>query len=208
MKKKLLLLTIVTLMASLLLSLPFTVSAASFQQASHKPSVWAESQVNEAIAAKLVPQTLQSKYTQAITRTEFCTLVVALYEAVKGEPILERVTFHDTIDINVQKSAAIGVVGGTGDGYFSPDVNLTREQAAVILSALAEVLEKPLTENPPSFFDKGDISLWALTAVGQVQADGIMGGIGNNTFTPRALYTREQSIVTILKLYHAVKGTA
>jgi hypothetical protein len=40
---------------------------------------------------------------------------------------------------------------------------------------------------------------------GQMQATGIMGGVGNNTFAPKDPYTREQSIITIMRLYDVVK---
>jgi hypothetical protein len=96
-------------------------------------------QVNAAIAANLVPQNLQSKYSQATTRAEFCALAVALYENVTGKTITDRKTFDDTSDINVEKAGAIGVVSGMGNNKFSPNNLLTREQAATILSAVARL---------------------------------------------------------------------
>jgi len=170
--------------------------------ASDSPSSWAIEQVNEAISANIVPTTLQSRYNQPITRAEFCALAVALYENVKGE-ITERRTFADTNDVNVQKMAALGVVGGTDAtrNLFSPDTNLTREQAAVILARLAETLDNPLPKLDSRATDRGSFSSWAIEAIGQVQAVGIMGGTGNNMFSPSQPYTREQSILTILRLY-------
>lgn len=52
--------------------------------ASDTPSSWAVTEVNAAITANLVPQYLQSNYTQPITRAEFCALVVVLFEKVRG----------------------------------------------------------------------------------------------------------------------------
>ena len=46
---------------------------------------------------------------------------------------------------------------------------------------------------------------WAVDAVGQMQATGVMNGVGENTFAPDEDYTREQSIVTIMRLYDIVK---
>jgi len=34
-----------------------------------------------------------------------------------------------------------------------------------------------------------------------VQAADIMGGVGNNIFSPHGTFTREQSIITILRLF-------
>lgn len=168
-------------------------------------SDWAVEQINAAISANLVPASLQSKYTQATTRAEFCALAVALYETVKDAEITERATFSDTSDVNVQKMAALGVVNGVGDNKFSPDSALTREQAATMLSRLADAISKPLTAQAPTFNDNSSVSVWAFDAVGQMQATGIMGGVGDNTFSPSTDYTREQSIVTILRLYDIMK---
>jgi hypothetical protein len=170
-----------------------------------KPSSWAVEQVNEAIAANLVPPSLQAKYTQATTRAEFCALAVALYETVTDRVVSERKTFDDTKDVNVEKMAGVSVVSGVGNNKFAPDDKLTREQAAAMLARLAEAIGKPLTKKAPAFNDNGSISPWAKEGVGQIQAAGIMGGVGNNTFAPKDPYTREQSIITILRLYSVMK---
>lgn len=170
-----------------------------------QPSAWAAAQVHAAISANLVPASLRSKYTQAATRADFCGLAVALYESATKTTITERKTFNDTNDVNVQKMGALGVVTGVGNGNFSPDAKLTREQAAVMLSRLADVIGKPLTKEGAPFADNGKISSWAQDSVGRIQASGIMNGVGNNLFAPQSPYSREQSMITILRLYDAVK---
>ena len=101
--------------------------------------------------------------------------------------------------------AALGVVNGTGGGKFEPNAQLTREEAATMLSRLADALDQPLTAQAPAFADNSAISDWAYDAVGQMQATGVMNGVGENTFAPADDYTREQSIVTIMRLYDIVK---
>jgi S-layer homology domain. len=169
------------------------------------PSSWAAEQVNAAITANLVPDVLQSKYTQATTRAEFCALAVALYETATDSEITERAQFSDTTDVNVEKMAALSVVNGVGENKFDPNAKLTREQAATMLSRLANAIGKPLTEQAATFGDNGSVSSWAADAVGQMQATGIMGGVGNNTFAPKSDYTREQSIITMMRLFDIVK---
>ena len=164
------------------------------------PSYWAEDAVRAAIAHGLVPRIMRTGYTQAITRAEFCSLATIFYEAVTDTEITGRKTFDDTDDINVEKMAAIGVVQGIGYGYFHPNGLLTREQAATMLSRLADALGKPLSGSAPTFSDNSSISSWAYDAVGQMQASGVMGGIGFGLFGPKHNYTREQSIVTIWRL--------
>ena len=168
---------------------------------SEAPSSWAAAQVYAAIEAGVAPEVLQSKYGKPVTRAEFCALAVAFYEKVTGKEINGRASFADTSDINVEKMAFLGLVNGINGSRFAPDDKLSREQAATMLSRLAEAVGKPLPKQPPSFADNTDISSWALDAVGQMQAAGIMGGVGDNVFSPVTDYTREQSIITIMRLF-------
>ncbi len=166
-----------------------------------RPSFWADEQVASAIAAGLVPQSLQSQYTEHITRAEFCALAVTFCETVTGKEITNRKSFSDTEDVNVEKAAAAGIVSGIGGGKFDPDGKITREQAAVMLAQLSRAVGKHLSEIPPAFSDNDKIATWAFIQVGQIQGAGIMSGVGGNAFAPKERYTREQSIVTIWKLY-------
>lgn len=158
-----------------------------------------------AIAKGLVPADLQSDYTQPITRAQFCALAVAFYENMTGQEITERKTFSDTSDVNVEKMGALEVVSGTNGNLFNPNGTLTRQQAATILARLAAAVGEPLPEVNTAFADHNQISAAAIAAVGQVQGAGIMGGVGNNMFDPWGLFTRQQSIITILRLYNLVQ---
>ena len=178
----------------------FSVSAF----AAENPSAWAQTDVSNAISLGLVPQTLQSKYTQATTRAEFCSLAVALYEKVTGGVITGRVTFTDTNSVDVEKMAFVGVVNGTSPGKFTPNAQLTREQAATMLARLSDAIGKPFPKVAAAFADAGSISDWALEAVGRVQAAGIMNGTSPTNFSPKGPYTREQSIVTMLRMHTAM----
>ena len=127
-----------------------------------------------------------------------------LYETVTGSSVSGRSTFTDTSDVNVEKAAYLGVVSGVGDGTFRPNDPLNREQAAVMLAQLAKALGKPLPQASANFGDASAISSWAASAVGQVQASGVMNGVGGGLFAPSQGYSREQSITTMLNLLHVV----
>jgi len=176
------------------------------------PSAWAVPFIEQAIELGLVPQELQSRYTQHITRAEFSALAVALYETVTGREITGRLDiFRDTNDINVQKMAYLRVVSGIDVGVFAPNDAINRAQAAVMLARLANAIGQPLPLSAPTFVDVGhfDVGIpvtagiyhWAFEAIGQVQAAGVMSGVGDNQFEPWNDYTREQSIVTMLRLF-------
>jgi len=136
----------------------------------------------------------------ATLRQDFARLAVRLYEKFMGE-IEGRVVFEDNWSVDVEKAAYIGIVTGVGENQFNPWGLLTREQAAVMLARIANAVGQPLAVIAPDFNDNARISDWALEAVGQVQAAGIMGGVGDGMFDPNGIYTREQSIITILRLF-------
>ncbi|MCL2153840.1 MAG: S-layer homology domain-containing protein, partial [Oscillospiraceae bacterium] len=131
---------------------------------------------------------------------------VTLYEKVTGTTITGRLKFTDTTDVNVEKAAFIGVVNGMGNNRFDPNGTLTRQQAATMLARLAESVSKPLDKKAATFVDKGSVSTWAIEAVGQCEAAEIMGGTGNNQFSPGGPYQRQQSIATITRLYDHLDG--
>lgn len=191
---------------SIVLAIMFTLAIALPIAASQVPSSWAISYIDVAIEADLVPYTLQTNFQQAATRAEFATLAVALYEKLHGT-VSGRISFLDTDDENVQKAAYIGIIVGVGGNRFAPNDNITREQAAVMVSRLSSVVGYPLPSVTAAFADNDSIAQWAIESVGQVQAVGIMAGVGNNRFAPQDVYTREQSIVSLMRLYNFVSDT-
>lgn len=167
-----------------------------------QPASWAKADVDRAVAEGILPTELQSAYDQPITRREFCVLADALYTKVKGgmASVDASITFTDTADPAVLRMASAKVVNGTGGGAFAPDSQLTRQEAATMLARLAAVLGKPLAAGEPTFDDNDAIAGWARPFVGQMQQSGVMGGTGNNMFSPWLTYTREQSVITIMRL--------
>ena len=182
----------------------FTYQVDFFSQPDNasKPSDWAAASVQEAIQLGVVPFELQTGYTQTATRQEICALVVRFYETVTGSPVQGRVSFSDTKDEDVEKAAYLGIVNGVGDGSFHPNDPLTREQAAVMLTRLAQSMSKHLPAAEANFTDRAEISPWALEATGTIQGCGIMNGVGGGRFAPSLSYSREQCITTLMRLYH------
>ncbi|MDR1641059.1 MAG: S-layer homology domain-containing protein [Clostridiales bacterium] len=172
-----------------------------------EPSPWAAEAVSRADSLGLLPSALNGEYKRNITRAEFCTLAVLVHEKAIGAEITRLRDFTDTTDRNVRKIGGLGIVQGVGNGAFNPDGEITRQEAAVILSNLASSLGKPLPVSEPTFADRALIDSWAVASVGQMQSSGIMAGTGNNNFTPKGeagKYTREQSISTLLRLWDAL----
>ena len=173
-------------------------------------SEWATEGIRRAHSLGLIPFRLFAyptftNYTYPATRAEFTALAVALYEVTTGRTISGRKEFNDTNDINVQKMGYLGVVTGVGNGNFAPNDTITREQAAVMLSRLATTMGQPLPPFlrglHPFSADMDTISSWAFESVLKIYEAGIMTGVGNMRFDPQGTFTREQSIITMLRLF-------
>lgn len=165
------------------------------------PSDWAWEELDRAIKEGLVPNVLQTSYTRPITRGEFSALLVSCYEKATNKEIVERASFEDCALITAEKAAGLGLVKGLSEGRFGPELKLTREQAATMLARLAEKLGLVATAKEASYVDVASISDWALEGIGKMEALGVMRGVGNQRFAPKETYTREQAIITILRLY-------
>lgn len=159
-------------------------------------------EIEQAVSMGIVPIFMQNDVQMNITRAEFAIISVAMYETITNKEIAGRVVFTDTDNINVQKVAYIGIMGGIGNDMFAPNVLLTREQVAVIISRFATVVGEPLPHGSSSFADNEQISPWAVQYVGQVQSAGIMGGVGSNMFNPQGNITREQAIIAMMRIFN------
>ncbi|MCL2367110.1 MAG: S-layer homology domain-containing protein [Oscillospiraceae bacterium] len=174
------------------------------QNAQGTPSSWAQESIERAGELGLLPDAFRFGLGSSTTRAEFAAIAIALYEHFRT-PITGRVSFTDTTDTHVEQAAYLGIVSGVGNNRFDPNAPITREQAAVMLDRLAGLFGLHAHNVFPRFDDNQDISDWAILAVGHMQAREIMGGTGNNMFSPGDAYTREQSIVTILRLFELIQ---
>jgi hypothetical protein len=165
-----------------------------------KPSTWAKSDVSRAEKLGLVPAKLQTDYSGSITRGEFCKLAIPIYEKLKVT-ITPSSSFADTSDLDVLKAATIGLVNGVGDKRFNPDGLLTRQEAAVILSRLLSLCGEKAAAADLQYTDSTQIADWASEAVVHVTKAGVMKGVSGNSFQPMGTYTREQAIVTLIRVW-------
>ena len=181
-------------------------SAAVALTENDEPSAWAIPYIERSAELGLIPDSLYWRYPQPITRAEFCAIATRTFESVVGSEITESAYFYDTGDPNVAKMAGLGIVHGTEQNIFEPDREIKREEAAVLLSNLMRALNRPLQDSRPAFADLSSIAEWSRNEVGQVQAQGIMAGVGNNMFDPQGNLTIEQSIKTMLVIYDLAKA--
>ena len=172
-----------------------------------------------------VTDLLGSDYTRAITRGQFAALAIRYYETLMGDITGEDYTipvnsgddvFADsTGNTDMAKAYTLGILGGYNSApnrsgvYVGPNDLITREQAATMLTRLMEQLIDAFNEvgrtgwtvwyaDSLPFTDT--ISDWAYDGVRAVYGVGAMTGTTGTTFSAKANYTIEQSIVTIMRI--------
>ena len=102
-----------------------------------------------------------------------------------------------------------GITNGTGNGTFSPDAAINREQMAVLMVRFASCYGyafTPIREDvPDSFADNDVISGFATDAVDVMRASGIINGRSNGegsfNFDPHALAVRSECAAVFHRLY-------
>ncbi len=183
-------------------------------------SEWAKAELEEArylgLSYNIFAYNSPYQFTWNITRQEFCEFVINLYGRVKGSEELpslkNKQIFQDTSSESVLMAYELGIVKGVGEGRFSPYTEITRQEAATMLARLATQLgldDKYDSAASASFQDDALIAAWAKDSVYTMNGikeertgTSIMGGTGNNRFSPLTPFTKEQTILTMLRLYN------
>jgi len=179
-------------------------------QLQNNMSNWAREEINRAHDIGIIPDSLLNPnvdYTRPITRAEFAGVAVKTYENMTGTQLAPAIVnpFSDTNSLDVLKAYNAGIMVGTSANTFGPNTVLNREQCATALTRVFKRFTIPSWsfENdrdgilqfnmPPQFADHNDISLWARESVYFMVANGIIQGMGNNRFAPRAVTTQQQA---------------
>lgn len=171
---------------------------------------WAVDLVNEAIALNLMPARLKGQDLRgSITRLQFASLAVRLYEAMGGQAISapSHTPFTDTSDPEAGKAWALGITAGTSATTFSPSQVISREQAATMLSAVYRKLGGRVEGQGSSFADDSSISSWAKSSVYFMARYGIISGTGNNRFSPQRSAQRQSCLIMALGMFQKLQNT-
>jgi len=178
------------------------------EKADFTASDWAKDELAEADKYGLIPDSLRGQdLTKPITRAEFAAVSVRVYEALSGakaQPVAVN-PFADTKDAEVLKALNVGVTNGVSATSFEPNTLLNREQAATMLTrvykkvtmsgwTLAGDASFTLSYTGGALFaDDVSISAWAKDSVYFMASKGIINGVGNNMFAPRAVTSAEEA---------------
>ncbi len=170
-------------------------------------SGWAEAEILEAYNNGLTYPGVMYDYGRFITREEFCTIAVKLYEKLTGTTATPGVDpFEDTDNPDILKAYKLGIVNGISATQFAPSNNITRQEMCVMIyraldAAGFDTSVDPLAAFP--FTDYADIASWAINEVKFCYQNSIMNGTSPTTIDPLLNTPREQAIVLIGRTYNS-----
>ncbi len=133
----------------------------------------------------------------AITRAEFCTMINRAF----GYTSTGATPFRDVKDTSwyaedVGIAYTTGYIAGTSASTFSPDSNVTREQAAVILARIL-MLPEEVGENTV-FSDSRTMANWSRGYIAAAAHYGLLSGYPDGRFGPTDSLTRGQAAILLV----------
>ncbi len=163
---------------------------------------WAEDSIN-AMAEKGVVQGDNGSFRPdaSISRAELVTMVVRALQL----PVSDTDTGFSDVAENgwyasyVKAALKAGII--SADTVFRPNDQVTREEMAKILSVANSLYKQQTLDlsgmDSLSYADASSVSDWAKAYIGYASKHGLMNGMENNQFVPKASATRAQ-VVTVL----------
>ncbi len=205
MKKLLSIILTITILCSMAI-IAFADDTAPKTSATSVPSSkWAADSIETARKINIISGNYN--FPGAITREEFCELVFNYIKKFPGSAFSVGIIKHpftDTDNEHIEVLNALGIVKGKSETEFAPNGSLTREEAAAILCRLINKIYPgwDATAQYFDFADSGQISDWAMNDIQAICNMGIMQGVGDNRFAPKELYTTEQAVATLVRVYN------
>ena len=142
---------------------------------------------------------------KAVSRVDFVAMLINAIGRNDGEPVLNT-GFDDDEDIPstmksyVKTAREMGLINGSvnadGEYLFEPNREITRAEAALIVSKLVDA-EVPTVK--PIFPDRNDIPTWAHDAIYTMNNLGILNSV-DGSISPSASLTRAQTAAMLCAL--------
>lgn len=172
-------------------------------------SDWAQVELMLAIQNGLAYPGVTADFHLPITREEFSTVAVRLWEKLTGRTAEAGVNpFTDTTSPEVVKAYWLGIVRGTSATEFNPERHITRQELCVMVFRTLKAAGKDTQLTVGGllpFADAVEVAPWALAEVHFCHQKGIIKGTSATAISPLLSTPREQAIILVLRAYEAVK---
>ncbi|WP_339248170.1 discoidin domain-containing protein [Paenibacillus sp. FSL F4-0243] len=173
---------------------------------------WAQKDV-ETLASKLIINGMTDRtFAPAgqVTRAQFAALLVRgiglTTESLSNVFADVSATAWYAEDVNI--AAKLGLVQGIGEGKFSPDTIITREQMVVMIMNAVQLVQgdhRSEAQLRTSFADQDQISDYASEAVTEAAEKGLIKGKTGTTFAPQDVATRAEAALMIKQILQYLK---
>ena len=173
-------------------------------------AAWAESSVKYLASKGVVSGKGDGKFypNDTVTREEFVKIIVEAFKIYSNTATVE---FED-VDSGrwsygyIASAYRAGIIAGNSDTTFNPAGEMTRQDMAVIMYRVANLVGLSLNSADVTFADGADIADYAKEAVGALCSAGIINGTGDNCFSPLETVTRAQAAKIAYELMNAIGG--
>ena len=169
------------------------------------PNAWYKDAVQYAYAGGLMTGVSANEFAPEATTTR--AMIVSMLARLEGVESADSAGFTDVAANDwyataVNWAAASGITSGTGDGNFSPNTAITREQLAAILMNYAQYKGQDVSARATldTYNDATAISSWANDVMSWAVAEGLLTGVTADTLQPQGAATRAQ-VAAILQRF-------
>jgi len=168
-------------------------------------SHWAEEDIKTLAMCGAVKGRKENQFSpdRSITRAEFAKILSIAFSVNLNTdlPLFADVKNSDWYYEYVNSLALSGIIKGTSASRFSPDKNITREEAATMIVRLYEkAVKTTIDATTKEFTDQGEISEWAVSSVSKAAMLDIVRGNHKGAFSPKKNLTRAEAAAIIVRL--------
>ena len=167
------------------------------------PNAWYKDAVQYAYAGGLMTGVSANEFAPeaTTTRAETCSMLARLEGVESADSAgFADVAANDWYATAVNWAAASGITSGTGDGNFSPNTAITREQLAAILMNYAAYKGEDVSARADLTSYTDQPSTWAKETMQWAVAEGLISGVTADTLQPQGAATRAQ-VAAILQRF-------
>ncbi len=168
---------------------------------------WAETAITELFNKDIINGVSDFSFAPSatVTREQFAKMMCVAFSVEAGaeKPVFSDVPENSWFYPYVTTMASQKLILGVGDGKFGSGQNITRQDMAVLMFRIGELLGlfDRSTSRTSGFEDDRFIASYARTAVITLKENGIIQGNELNCFNPTMSATRAEAAQMLYRLY-------
>ncbi len=173
-------------------------------------AAWAEGSIRYLASKGVVSGKGDGKFypNSVVSREEFVKIIVEAFDIYSNTA---TIAFEDVESGRwsygyIASAYRAGIITGNSDTTFNPEGQMTRQDMAVIMYRVANLVGLKTSNEGVKFADDANIADYAKDAVGALYSAGIINGTGDNCYSPLETVTRAQAAKIAYELISAIGG--